>query len=140
MSKPTDVPGDRLARSLNSELHDYMVYSRHPQMTAKDYITINDLERICRYLKDPTSCGLWLFKGVWHGAQGITNEITEELKNLEKNQSTDIFRLQHFEQTGSICFSTEHHEATTFGSPSKGKQTTLKRKTNKNFHRNRSVG
>jgi len=85
MSKPTDVPADRLVRSLNSILHDSMDYSGYSQKTAKDYITIKDMERICKYLKNPTSCGLWLFKGKWLGAQGITHEITEELKNLEKS-------------------------------------------------------
>jgi hypothetical protein len=85
MEEPIDISNNRFRRKL-SEVRYRRYYSRNREKIAKDYITDKDLERICKYLKNPISSGLWLFKGKWHGAEGVTNEVIKELKDLEKSR------------------------------------------------------
>jgi DNA primase catalytic subunit len=64
-----------------------IVYSTdRSRKEIQDYITSEELEKICKYLKNPTSCGLWILKGTWLGTKGITAEIKEELKLLYKSK------------------------------------------------------
>lgn len=81
MSQPSDSERVRIFRSISS------AERKVTQKKAKDYVTTDDLEKICKYLRNPISTGLWLFKGKWHKDRGIANEINKELKNLEKSDT-----------------------------------------------------
>ena len=49
------------------------------QKRIQDHITSDDQEKIFRYLKNPTSCGIWILKGTWLENKGFTSKISEEL-------------------------------------------------------------
>jgi hypothetical protein len=72
-------------------------YRRGQLKKIQDYLTNSDVKKICKFLKNPTSCGLWIFKGTWLGNKGITREIIKELtaneefkKKLKKQDPKNI--------------------------------------------------
>ena len=66
----------------------YMRTLRHYRLGQRkeiqDYLTNNDVKKICKFLKNPTSCGLWVLKGTWLGNKGITHEVIKELTANEE--------------------------------------------------------
>lgn len=61
-------------------------YRRDQLKRIEDYLTNDDVKKICKFLKNPTSCGLWILKGTWLGNKGITREIIKELTANEESK------------------------------------------------------
>ena len=54
------------------------------EQPLKDFVSDKDINEVCRYLKNPTSSGIWVLKGLWLETEGITAKILEEVKALEE--------------------------------------------------------
>ncbi len=50
-----------------------------------------NIDLIQRYLENPTKCGVWTLKGVWHKEEGISKDIIEELRKKFVKKETVIY-------------------------------------------------
>lgn len=87
-----------------------MRYEGHKRKKIQDYFTNDDVKKICKYLKNPTSRGLWIFKGTWLGNEGISHEIIKELtaetnsKKRIKKQGQKDTQEEEAQTMGTISF------------------------------------
>jgi len=63
-----------------------MYHRRYKRKQIQDHLTKDYVEKICKYLKNPTSSGLWILKGTWLGKEGISQEILKEIKANEESE------------------------------------------------------
>jgi hypothetical protein len=55
-----------------------------PKEPLKDLITEDDTNKICKYLKNPISSGIWVLNGVWLETKGVTAKVIGEAIALEE--------------------------------------------------------
>jgi hypothetical protein len=82
----------------NIRIHRLYPFSQHFEKPIQELISENELEKICKYLKNPISSGLWNLEAIWLPiTKGITNEIIEDLKTTElKDDFSDDKKRDEF--------------------------------------------